>query len=235
MATKGFTKIDNSIIFNSDLSLEALGLYIKLKHLSTIDNFSIRRDYIKSISGYGETAFRRVWKELKDKGVLIETKSRNKGRYEYTYEVKTNENKKAPAKSQKPVDSDGHAPVEGQVHIEDVIEPTDHEKVDQEPRTKEIMKVVDETGFNAEQSKELLKVANNDAVKVIQCYRYALSQKNVRNIFNYTIWAIKNNFKEGDVVINHKVSTFNNFSQRIYDFNKLERALLYGEEYQLPV
>lgn len=233
MATKGFTKVDNSIIFDMNLSLEALGLYIKLKHLSTIENFKINREYVKSISGYGETAFRRVWKELKDKGVLIETKSRNKGRYEYTYEVKANENKKAPAKSQKPVDSDGHVPVEGQVHIEEIIESVDHEEADQAPGTKEIMKVVDETGFNAEQSKDLLKAANNDAVKVIKCYRYALSQKNVRNIFNYTVWAIKNNFKEGDFVRNNSV--FNNCGQRVYDFNKLERALLYGEEYQLPV
>ena len=126
MATKGFTKINNSIIFDLNLSLEALGLYAKLQYLSTIDNFSIHREHIKSISGYGETAFRRVWKELKDKGILIENKTSNKGRYEYMYTLKNNEaatkvvapvKKKETKPKPKHVDSNGDAPLDGQVHI----------------------------------------------------------------------------------------------------------------------
>lgn len=231
MSTKGFTKIDNCILLDTELSLESKGLYAILKHLSTVPNFSIKRDHIKSISGYGETAFRRVWKELKDKGLLIETKSRNKGKYEYRYTLKTNisENTKeviVPVK-EKPqhVDSDGNAPIEGQINLDEVIEADN---------TDIVSKV---TGFNELQSKELLQIANNDLDKVVNGHRYTMSQEEVKNIFAYTKWAIRNNkaiverSKRNEQPVK---STFNYFRQRKYDFDKLEMALLYGEPYELP-
>lgn len=237
MATKGFTKIDNSIIFDSELSLEALGLYIKLQHLASIPNFSIKRDYIKSISGYGETAFRRVWKELKDKGVLTEVKTRSKGKYEYTYTLTGQaDNKKAAIPEeqkkhkQKHIDSDGNAPIKGQVSLDDVLaEQQESESLEKE----DIASVAEVTGFTNEESEELLKAANNDVHKVIEGHKYALSQSSVKNIFKYTRWAIKNNMTPREVkpVIN---SIFNSFQQRTYDFDKLEKALLYGEPYDLP-
>lgn len=72
--TNGKTFLENTIIFDKGLSLEAIGLYAIIKHYSTISDFQIRRDHIKSVSGYGETAFRRVWKELKDTNLLLEDK-----------------------------------------------------------------------------------------------------------------------------------------------------------------
>ena len=70
--TKGNTYLENTILFDKKLSLEGIGLYAILKHYSTIPNFQIQREHIKLISGYGETAFRRVWKELKEANLLIE-------------------------------------------------------------------------------------------------------------------------------------------------------------------
>lgn len=237
MVTKGFTKVDNLILLDSALSLEAKGLYAILKHLSAIPNFSIRRDYIKSISGYGETAFRRVWKELKDKGLLIETKLRNKGKYMYTYTLKTNLYETtivvtAPAeekKKTKHLDSDGNVPLEGQVNIDDVIGADQQEKPVINKNTAEIVKA---TGFDDSQAKELLKLANNNESKVIESYNYTLKQREVRNTFNYTKWVIANkiNVQESNTV----KSTFNNFKQRQYDFDRLKKALLYGEPYELP-
>lgn len=238
MATNGFTKIDNSIIFDSNISLEALGLYIKLSHFSNIKSFSIKRDYIKSISGYGETAFRRVWKELKDKGLLIETKINNKGRYEYSYTLRTNENHESVVSTEKKeakhVDSDGNKPIDGQVSLGDVL----GAKKEEEPEEleKNIKAILEITGFNKLQAAELLKTANNDANKVIGCYDYTVSQSDVKNIFSYTKWAIRNNklFNTSTAKTGTKKGIFNNYRQRSYDFNKLERALLYGEEYELP-
>lgn len=229
MATNGFTKIDNSIIFDSSLSLEALGLYIKLSHFSNIDNFSIKRDYIKSISGYGETAFRRVWKELKDKGLLIETKENNKGRYKYSYILKANKNTTKvndQEENKKHLDSDGNAPIDGQVYIDEVIEETEN---------KDIELIEQKTNFNKQQIKELLKVANNNIEKIIESYNYTIEQDKVKNVFSYTKWVIKNSksfskYKRQD----YRKDNFNNYQQRNYDFAKLERALLYGEEYELP-
>ena len=235
MTTKGFTKINNSIAFDLDLSLEALGLYVKLQYLSTIDNFSIKRDYVKSISGYGETAFRRVWKELKDKDVLIESKISNKGRYVYVYTLKNNEAAAKvvdPVEKKKPkpkhVDSNGDAPLDGQVSIEDILVTEQQQEV----FAKEDIEVVEEvTGLNVEEVIELLEVAMNDVNKVIEGYRYSASQENVLNIFNYTKWAIKNNKVLKDTVphVSTKVKakgSFNDYPQREYDFADLERKLL---------
>lgn len=236
MATKGFTKINNSIIFDLELSLEAVGLYAKLQYLSTMDNFSIRREHIKSISGYGETAFRRVWKELKEKGVLIETKTSNKGRYEYVYTLKTNEGATkiaAPVKKKKPkhIDSDGDAPLDGQVHIDDVLGAEQQEVVS---INEDVVAVVQATGFTGPETTELLKVASNDVVKIIECHKYSVAQENVKDIFSYTKWAIKNN-KVLKCKKEYAVKgSFNDYPQRKYDFDKLERALLYGEQYELP-
>jgi NACalpha-BTF3-like transcription factor len=239
MATRGFTKINNSIAFDSDLSLEALGLYVKLQHLSTIDNFSIKRDYVKSISGYGETAFRRVWKELKDKCVLVESKTSNKGRYEYVYTLKTNEGDnngnysvKKKKIANKHVDSNGDAPLDGQIHIDDVLE------VDQQQEAtitnEDIAVVVEATGLKDVEVAELLKVASNDVAKVIECHKYTAAQDNVKNVFSYTKWAIKTNKVLKSTKEHATKGTFTDYPQRIYDFNKLERALLYGDQYDLP-
>ncbi len=233
MATKGFTKIDNLIIFDLGLSLEAIGLYVKLQHLSSIDNFSIKRAYIKSISGYGETAFRRVWKELKDKCILLETKTSNKGRYEYSYILKTNHNigkaiTPTEEKKHKYSDSDGNIPINGQMYIDDILGK-------QETTTNENAEVVEgTTGFNKCQSTELLKEANNDVNKVTECYQYALGQIDVKNIFSYTKWAIKNYKSFIIKPQDYKKTNFADYQQRLYDYDKLERALVYGEQYELP-
>lgn len=219
MATKGFTKISNSIIFDSNLSLEALGLYIKLQHLSTIENFSIRREHIKSISGYGETAFRRVWKELKDKGILVATKIRIKGKFEYIFNLSSNQNK---TKANESMDK--------QTDVDEIV----HESV---KVTKEnIVEVKEATGFTDSESIELLKLVKNDVHKIIEYYQYTLRQKGVKNIFAYTKSCIvnkvcipKENFSD------YKELKFNNFTGRKYDFDKLENALLYGEPYELPI
>lgn len=87
--TNGKTIIENTIIFDKGLSLEAIGLYAIIKHYSTISNFKIRRDHIKSVSGYGETAFRRVWKELKDTNLLLEHKKRINGKFKYEFTLST--------------------------------------------------------------------------------------------------------------------------------------------------
>ncbi|MBU3171322.1 hypothetical protein [Clostridium estertheticum] len=236
MATKGFTKINNSIIFDLNLSCEAIGLYAKLQYLSTMDNFSIRREHIKSISGYGETAFRRVWKELKNKGVLIENKTSNKGRYEYIYTLKNNEGatkEVAPVKKKKlkQLDSDGEAPLDGQIHIDDVLGAEQQEVITINEDVRAVVKV---TGLKDVEVAELLKVASNDATKVVECHKYSLAQENVKDVFSYTKWAIKNNKVLKCKKKYAAKGTFNDYPQRIYDFDKLEKALLYGEQYELP-
>ena len=155
---KGFTKIDNCILLDTGLSLEAKGLYGILKYLSTIPNFKIAREYVKRVSGYGETAFRRIWKELKESGLLLENKLRDKGKFVYTYTLKEIETKvKTKIKENEPkhIDSDGNVPMDGQVSIDDISE------VEKEvPINENLTAVVETTGFTNAEATELLKEAN---------------------------------------------------------------------------
>ncbi|QXE20466.1 hypothetical protein [Clostridium sp. 001] len=222
--TKGFTKVDNNILLNSSLSLEAKGLYSILKHLSTIPNFIIRRDYVKGISGYGETAFRRVWKELKEKGLLLEAKLREKGRYIYKYVLNTNEEIKKPK-----------VPEEKQPPVGNAAGKRLDTKQEMSVTDLDIKIISKSTGFTDEQSKEILEAANNNTSKVMESYQYAKEQNDVRNIFKYTKWAVKNLANHVNIFSNKKKPSFNNFKQRTYDFKKLESALLHGKFYELPV
>lgn len=81
----GYSQIDNSILLNKNLSLEAKGLYSIIKHFSTIPGFKIKRSHILQMSGYGEKAFRRVWKELKTFGLLVESKTRQGSKWIYSF------------------------------------------------------------------------------------------------------------------------------------------------------
>lgn len=226
--SNGFTKIDNSIIENENLSFDAKGIYMVISRYISIPNFKINKSHIKSVTGLGLIRFNRAWKELKEKGLLIQTKTSVNGRFEYAYSlgkaitpVEKVEN--IPEEEpQKPVDSNENKPLAGQIYIYEV-----------ESETKDIDTVTKETGFNKTNAKELLKAASNNILKIIQAYKYALQQSNVKNLFKYTLWCIKNNIcnKENKV----KTSTFNDYEQRKYDYDKLEKALLYGEEYELPV
>ncbi len=226
METKGFSQINNKLIFDLDLSGNAFLLYAKIQHHAGKKDFKLNREHIKSISGYGETAFRKAWKELKDKGILIQIKKRIKGKFIYEYDLKFKvESKKqkreqiksysSVEESQKPVDSDGNDPVKGQMYIDDVLE----------NKEENIALVAKETGFNKLQVNELLKAANNDVEKVLECYKYVLSQKDVKNIFNYAKWSIRNN-KTLNSISTSNQDRFNDYPQRDYNFVALEAALL---------
>lgn len=227
METKGFTQIDNRLMYDLDLSGNAFLLYAKIQHHASKKGFKLNREHIKSISGYGETAFRKAWKELKDKGILVQARKRVQGKFIYEYDLnfkvesKKQNNKDVKSslikeKPQKPVDSEGNAPIEGQMYIDDVLE----------DKEENITLVAKKTGFNNLQINELLKAANNDVEKVLECYKYTLSQNNIKNIFNYTKWSIRNNKTLNNVFASNKVDRFNDFEQRNYDFKKLENLLI---------
>ncbi|WP_251861023.1 hypothetical protein [Clostridium sp. Marseille-Q2269] len=229
METKGFSQISNILIFDLGLSGNAFLLYAKIQHHVGKKDFRLNRDHIKSISGYGETAFRKAWKELKDKEILIQTKKRIKGKFVYEYILKFKVESKKQNKEEikntqvkeNPIDSDGNDPVKGQVYIDEVLENKE------EIEDKSVELVANETGFNKKESYELLQLTNNDAKKVLEGYKYALSQSNVKNVFNYTKWSIRNNKTLSSAsASNNKIDRFNNFEQRNYDFKKLENLLI---------
>lgn len=210
-----YTKIDNSVLLNENLSLEAKGLYSIIKYYSTIPGFSLNREHIKSISGYGETAFRRVWSELKEAGLLEHTKTRKNGRIHHVFTLvveKVTKKSKEEVKDHKPLDSDGNEPLEGQVYIDEVLE-----------RNIELLK--DETGLNKEQCLEVLNECDNNIVKVLE--KWSIVKKlNYQKPFYALVKAIKENWTNNKKEVKKNNSKFFNFESHDYDYDELERQLL---------
>lgn len=160
-------------------------------------------------------------KGLEEKEYITIKKARgNKNLYyihKYLFYVGENVSK---TPKEKPVDSNGKNPLENQIHVDEVIEKEDYKVI-------EISKY---TGFNKEQSIELLKDSENDTAKVIKAFEFTKRSKNVKDEFYYTKWAIKN---PGKIELEYKpvkesnaVLKFNNFESRQYDYESLEKKLL---------
>ena len=84
-----FTMCQNDIIrhVGEGMSAKALGVYMVIKYYINIPNFTLHKDHIQRVSGEGKKAFETVWKELKELGYIIQSKTKTsdgKWAYEYT-------------------------------------------------------------------------------------------------------------------------------------------------------
>lgn len=223
MKKTNFTMINNSIL-DAGLSLEAIGLYVQIQRHATKTNWQIKRDFFKKVSGLGEVAFRRVWKELIDKGFLNRVIERIKGKFNYVFTLVTGEkeaNKKADkdTKSNKktlPKDSDGEVPLKNQIHVGELlvekVQETKPETVENENNIEE--KLINETESNRE--------------RVVSAINYA-KDKGAKNVYFYALKTIENNWDKYGVTLSHiKSNKVNNanFTQREYDYDQLESELL---------
>ena len=75
-------------------------------------------------------------------------------------------------------------------------------------------------------AKKILDSAKGDVELVRDKYKIAQKQGGIENIVAWMIGAIKGDYKPG--VGKQKTSTFNDYEQRQYDFDKLEKALVWG-------
>lgn len=114
-----------------------------------------------------------------------------------------------------PVDSDGNKPIDGQVHYA--------------ATTKDETKVIDVTGFNGKQVKNLLETANENVEKVINAFNYAVS-RGANNVYAYTSWIIKNGIGTVKTEFKTKVIPFiDGCSSRNYsedEWDSIEKRLL---------
>lgn len=83
----GFTKLDNSILFNNSLSAQAKILYAQFYHYSTIPNFVIRKSTMMKASGMKKNTFEKYMRELKVFGLISLKETRIGNKYEYEYIV----------------------------------------------------------------------------------------------------------------------------------------------------
>ena len=66
----GFTKAENSIIFNNDISPQAFRLYLQFKYYAYIPKFKVCKSLMIKVSGLVDKTFDKYWKELKDLGLI---------------------------------------------------------------------------------------------------------------------------------------------------------------------
>ena len=83
-----FPQVSNYALRDNELSLKAKGLYALIQSYITIDGFVLYKSTLKKQCLEGKSAFESTWKELKDKGYLIQEKHKNsKGNFYYVYEL----------------------------------------------------------------------------------------------------------------------------------------------------
>lgn len=83
-----FTQVSNVAIKDKNLSLKAKGLYALIQSYLTIEDFTLYKTTLKKDCLEGEKAFESTWKELKDKGYLIQYRLQNgNGQFYYEYEL----------------------------------------------------------------------------------------------------------------------------------------------------
>jgi plasmid replication initiation protein len=100
-------------------------------------------------------------------------------------------------------------------------------KAEEDPQDLELIKQVQAIFYNhkitAHEARGILKDSNNNTDLIKQCYDYALSKNKIDNIVGYMRKIVKGfNEPQG----NNKTDNFNNFEQRTYDFDSLEKKLL---------
>lgn len=83
-----FSMVSNEILHDSSISLKAKGLYSVIQSFITLEDFVLYKGYLQSICIEGERAFDSAWKELKERGYLIQHKMRKGARtFYYEYEL----------------------------------------------------------------------------------------------------------------------------------------------------
>lgn len=84
---KGFTAIDNSILFDSNISDSSKIFLMKVSHILSTkqENFNPCKDWLLKVCNITKSMYEKVMKELKDYIELV--KVRKGSKYEYTYKL----------------------------------------------------------------------------------------------------------------------------------------------------
>lgn len=87
-----FSQVSNIALRDEDLSLKAKGLLALIESYLSLDSFILYKQFLINKSKDGETSFRGAWKELKDKGYLIQYKLKNNQTKQFYYEYEICDN-----------------------------------------------------------------------------------------------------------------------------------------------
>lgn len=108
---KGFTKANNAILFNSNLSNNLKLVYIQIKFYSNIDGFKLSKTLILKDSQLSVNTFDKVIKELRQAGLVFQYTEKQGKKNIYWYS--TNELNTG-------IDSNGNKVIDNQIDITEV-------------------------------------------------------------------------------------------------------------------
>lgn len=220
--TKDYLKFRNAVKKDNNLSLEESYMLEVLFDYYNVSNgyaYPPYENLMADLKTKRRAKISKLLKSLVKKGYISIKKKGKKNIYYILKYLFLNQSKSKITKQKHdaPVDGNGNIPVEGQMHVEEIINTKEHE---------EVIKI---TGFNKQQADELLKAADKKVDKIVQAFEYSKSKG--KAVFAYVRWCIKNLDiaslikRETNRVEKHKLK-FYNFEQRHYNYDKLEKGLL---------
>ena len=150
----------------------------------------------KSIKRLAELGYMKIEKKKTDRGFFNTYTS-----FKNMIKKKINKKLSEKAKDNKttPVDSNGEKPLDGQVHVDELLDSATPELQDNKVTPvdpKEVELISNETGLEKEKAEQLLKIA--EPKKIIEVYEYAKSR--AKNLYSFMFKAIKDNWSIQSVV-----------------------------------
>ena len=83
-----FAQVSCVALKDKNLSLRAKGLYAIIQNYVTLEDFTIYKSYLISVSGDGKSSFDRAWDELKEHGYLVQYQMQDAaGKIYYEYDL----------------------------------------------------------------------------------------------------------------------------------------------------
>ena len=92
-----FAAVSNIALRDENLSLKAKGLYALIQSYITLENFTLYKSYLKSLSTDGLRSFNTAWEELKEFGYLKQLRIRDENGFRYEYELLDEPDTETPA------------------------------------------------------------------------------------------------------------------------------------------
>ena len=92
-----FAAVSNVALRDKNLSLKAKGLYALIQSYITLENFTLYKSYLKSLSTDGLRSFNTAWEELKEFGYLKQLRIRDENGFRYEYELLDEPDTETPA------------------------------------------------------------------------------------------------------------------------------------------
>ena len=113
-----FAQVSNIALRDETLSLKAKGLLAVIESYLSLDNFTLYKQFLINKSKDGETSFRSAWKELKDKGYLVQYKLKDEETKQFYYEYEVCDN---PHVENPPVANNHVEPCVEKPHVENPL------------------------------------------------------------------------------------------------------------------